>query len=68
MALSLSLIRQYARVTGLEEIHFDDSIHLISFSNGSFSRLNIYYNTGTVCTTVDHPNAGKTQLFRCNVK
>jgi len=31
------------------------------------ARINVYYSTGTVGTSLDHPRQGKTQLFRRNV-
>ena len=29
-------------------------------------RINVYFTTGTVSTSLDHPTSGKTQLFRPN--
>lgn len=33
----------------------------------STDKVNVYYSTGTVGTVVDHPQQGRTQLFRRNV-
>ena len=38
-----------------------------SHSHDYPTRYNVYYTTGTVSTSMDHPRQGKTQLFRRNV-
>lgn len=30
-------------------------------------RMNVYYTTGTVSTAIDHPKAGRTQLYRRDI-
>ncbi len=46
------------------------NIKMISFTKtlyGKPARINIYYGTGTVSSSLTHPKTGKTQLFRRNV-
>ena len=47
---------------------FRSDARLISFRHlPTHGRINVYYTTHTVGTAIDHPRAGKTQLFRRNV-
>ena len=70
---SLGDIRLAARQSGLQEIDFNVESRLISFSSNrsgelvEYPRINVYYSTRTVGTCIDHPQRGKTQLFRRNV-
>lgn len=62
-------VRILATACGLEEICLNETSRVISFRRVSSSntRYNVYYTTGTVSTSLDHPRQGKTQLFRRNV-
>ena len=47
-----------------------DSGHMLSFRHDGKRggvRINVYFTTGTVATCLDHPQRGKTQLFRRNM-
>lgn len=76
---SISAVRKLAKECGLEEICLNEASRVISFrrvsssnkrsisDNATPARYNVYYSTGTVSTSLDHPRQGKTQLFRRNV-
>jgi len=57
-----------ASVSGLREILLNETSRLISFriNSDDSARVNVYYTTRTVGTALNHPNKGKTQLFRRN--
>ncbi|GFH52418.1 hypothetical protein CTEN210_08894 [Chaetoceros tenuissimus] len=63
---SISAVRKLARECGLEEIYLNETSRVISFRSSN-TRYNVYYTTGTISTSLDHPRQGKTQLFRRNV-
>jgi hypothetical protein len=58
-----------AAVKGLKEIAFNPQSRVISFRHPDGARINVYYTTRTIGTTLDIANqGGKTQLFRRNCK
>lgn len=76
--LLIERIREIARECRLEEIYLNETSKVISFRSSSkrrfdndddddTTRYNVYYTTGTVSTSLDHPRQGKTQLFRRHV-
>jgi hypothetical protein len=72
MTLDLPSIRRLARSEGLQEIYFNESARVISFSggvneDGDRVRMNVYYTTGTVATALDNAKQGRTQVFHQNV-
>ncbi|KAL7541594.1 hypothetical protein ACHAXR_011051 [Thalassiosira sp. AJA248-18] len=73
-ALDLDHVKRLAKQENCKLISFSQKSRVISFrkelggddgNNGV--RINVYWNTGTVGTCLDHPRQGKTQLFRRNV-
>ena len=53
------------------ELKEKESAYMLSFRHRNKLgcgdvRINVYFTTGTVSTSLDHPKAGKTQLFRKN--
>jgi hypothetical protein len=56
-------VRWLARAYGWAEVQFNAKSRVLGFNRGS-ERVNVIYTTGTVGTCVDHPERGKTQLFR----
>ena len=66
MAFSVDLVRDVAQRNGYVEIFHNEVSRMISFRNAS-TRINVYYTTATVGTCLNHPQRGKTQLFRRDV-
>ena len=66
---NIQRIRSIAsNVPNLKEIYFNPESKLISFLLVHTKwRINVYYTTGTVGTCIEHPELGKTQMFRRNV-
>ena len=70
---NLGDVRLAAIQSGLCEIYFNAESRVISFSPNrsgtvvEYPRINVYYSTRTVGTCIDHPQRGKTQIFRRNV-
>ena len=76
----LARVRDMAKRASLQETYFNEASRVISFAplrsrphqagaawGLSGGRLNVYYTTRTVGTCLDHPDKGKTQLFRSAV-
>lgn len=61
-------VKELASDYGWAELpaHPNDEGRMISFYSDRHGgvRANVYVNTGTVATSLDHPTKGKTQLFR----
>ena len=70
--LTADAIRAMARCKlshlGLHEVQHNEVSRVIAFTRGDGDggtiRINVYYTTGTVSTSLDHPRQGKTQMFR----
>jgi hypothetical protein len=65
-------VRRVAEAAGLHEVYFNQSSCVISFAPdeddfSALSRINVYYSTGTVATSLEDPRQGKTLLFRRDV-
>jgi hypothetical protein len=56
----------FAKAYGIKEISHNIESRVISFRHPNGARINVYYSTKTVGTALDHPQQGKTQLFRRN--
>jgi hypothetical protein len=56
----------FAKAYGIKEILLNIESRVISFRHPNGARINVYYSTKTVGTALDHPQQGKTQLFRRN--
>ena len=79
-SLDKAIVRKIAVKHGYEEIKLKDreAAYMLSFEHDNKKgcggperefghvRVNVYYTTGTVGTSLDHPSKGKTQLFRKN--
>ena len=77
-SLDKATIRKIAVKHGYEEIELKEreAAYMLSFEHGNKKgcggrgkdfghvRVNVYFTTGTVGTSLDHPTKGKTQLFR----
>jgi hypothetical protein len=63
---SISQVREIAKQHHNKEISFNETSRLISFHKDSV-RVNVFYTTGTVGTSLNHLFTRKTQLFRRNV-
>ena len=69
-ALDLDTVKRIAKEEKCILISFSQRSRVISFRKeyeGVSVRINVYWTTGTVGTCMDHPQKGKTQLFRRNV-
>jgi hypothetical protein len=64
--LPIHIVRRIASMNGAREICFNEVSRVVSFQCHD-TRVNVYYSTGTVGTSLDHPRQGRTQLFRRNV-
>jgi len=65
-------VRRVAEAAGLHEIYCNQTSCVISFAPdeddfSALSRINVYYSTGTVATSLEDPRQGKTLLFRRDV-
>ncbi|CEM22826.1 unnamed protein product [Vitrella brassicaformis CCMP3155] len=58
-------VRYLARYYGLVEIQTSNPI-LLSFDKRGVCRIDVYFTTGTVSTSLQHPTKGATQLHRRN--
>jgi hypothetical protein len=69
-SLTANALRAVASRRGLQEVQYNEVSRVIAFTkedgNGGTARVNVYYTTGTVGTTLNHPRQGKTQMFRPN--
>jgi hypothetical protein len=70
--LDVEAVRRAAVQGGLHEIYFNQTSRVVSFAPNpddprALTRINIYYSTGTVGMCLEHPQQGKTQLFRRDV-
>ena len=80
-ALDLKRVRALAQRCGLKEIQLNEKSRVVAFRKDVISgsglksevykehgsvRINVYYTTGTVGTSLLHPKQGRTQLFRRN--
>ena len=63
--LDVGEVRRLAAREGWTEVQFNQRSAVLGFKRQD-QRVNVYYTTGTVGTCLDHPRAGKTQLFRRN--
>eukprot|EP00978_Attheya_sp_CCMP212_P007899 scaffold18354_cov48-Attheya_sp.AAC.4 len=63
---SVDFVRGAALSNGLNEIAYNPTSRVISFQTRDGVRINIYYSTRTIGTSLNHPYQGKTQLFRRN--
>lgn len=61
--LPLEQIEVLAISKGWEKISHQENIKMVSFFKLGV-RVNIYYSTGSVATSLNHPIKGKTQLYR----
>lgn len=59
-------IKKLAKVHGWNEHEHQENICMYSFVKGD-ARINVYYSKMTVATCINHPNKGKSQLFRRRV-
>ena len=78
-SLAIATVKYLAGKHGYVEIELKDreAGYMLSFEHhnkkgcggpgkeSGHVRVNVYYTTGTVGTSLDHPDKGKTQLFRC---
>ena len=66
--LPLESVRSLARRFDCREVQLNPASCVIAFTKqlpGTGAvRINVYYTTGTVGTALDHPDQGRTQLFR----
>lgn len=63
-------IDKIAKKHGWDSLDFQSNIGLVSYEKlfrGWPARINVYMTKMTVATCLDHPNKGKTQLFRRHV-
>ena len=66
--LKIKDIRRLSRIYGYREVQLNEESCVIAFTQESqHTRINIYYTTGTVSTSITHPRRGKSQLFRRKV-
>ncbi len=63
---NLEEVRKMAKTYGWVFTDHQENVGLVSFRKDG-ARLNLYYTTGTVGTSLDHPKKGKTQMFRKGV-
>ena len=65
-------VRRVAEAAGLHEIYCNQTSCVISFAPdeddfSALSRINVYFSTGTVATSLEDPRQEKTLLFRRDV-
>lgn len=61
-------IRKLAKLNGwIEEVAKDKTLLIFNRYQGGHQQINVWFTTGTVATSLRHPNKGKTQLYRKNV-
>jgi len=73
MTLDTKIVRALASKYEYKEIELKEkeAAYMLSFlhrnrPNCGEVRISVYFTTGTVITSLDHPQAGKTELFRKN--
>lgn len=67
--MDLDKIKTMAKAAGFTKMEHQPATRMISFAKGDkekgdWVRINVYYTTGTVATCLNHPEKGRTQLFR----
>ena len=66
--LDINSIKQLAQKLNWNEASHNKQNLMISYKNESINaRINVYYNTGTVVTCLEHSYFGKTQFFQRKV-
>jgi len=68
--LDKDVVRRMAQQYGYREVQDNPVSRVLGFERhgqGTTVRVNVYYTTGTVSTSLDHPSKGRTQLFRRGV-
>lgn len=65
-------LHKSALANGWTFLEYQENIKMVSYVKGArgdkdYARINIYYSTMTVGTSLTHPKQGKTQMFRKNV-
>jgi len=70
--ICLDSVRQIANSNEWREVCFHDKSKVLSFARHDEQendrvRIHVYYTTGTVATSLDHPRLGRNQLFQRNV-
>lgn len=63
--LDVDAVRRAAASRGYREVQHNEASRVLGFvSRDGQARINVYYTTGTVGTSLEHPRQGRTQLFR----
>lgn len=63
--LNVDVVRRAAASRGYREVQHNEASRVLGFvSRDGQARINVYYTTGTVGTSLEHPRQGRTQLFR----
>jgi hypothetical protein len=70
--ITVDAVRMIAKENGYTEVQFNESYAVISFLREANvhtmaytdTRVCVYYTTGTISLTIDHPQSGKSQIFR----
>ena len=66
--LEKSAVRKLAKKHGwTEEVAKDPTVLIFNRYVGGKQQVNVWYTTGTVATSLKHPNKGRTQLYRKSV-
>lgn len=66
--LDKAAVRRLAKKHGwTEEVAKDTNVLIFSRYFEGHQQVNVWWRTGTVATSLKHPNKGKTQLYRRNV-
>jgi hypothetical protein len=64
-SLNVDAVRRAAASRGYREVQHNEASRVLGFvSRDGQARINVYYTTGTVGTSLEHPRQGRTQLFR----
>ncbi len=62
----LKEIQRLAKIYCWEEVEWQENISMLSFVKQG-ARINVYVTRMTVATCINHPQKGRTQLFRKQV-
>lgn len=66
--LEKSAVRRLAKKHGwTEEVAKNPTVLIFSRYVEGHQQVNVWWRTGTVATSLKHPNKGRTQLYRRNV-
>lgn len=66
--MTKSEIRKLAKkYSWIEEVAKEPTVLIFNRYAGGRQQVNVWYTTGTVATSLKHPNKGRTQLYRRNV-